>query len=274
MWATGQLITIDSSVHEGAREYGYHELDRVGRARIVSDNATDIPKSDIKGDFILHPVRTVATSFEYSNQDVRTAQMQGSFDIANEKAQAAREAMDDELDRLILFGSPTDGLEGVVNHPGIRVRVADTPNWQTATGEQIRDSFSNAVNTLRIDTNNIEIPNSCVMDVATEAKLSTKINQPNGGDATVMDFLKKAHPEITNWRVDPNLKDIGPGGSPSILIYRNDPRKLRCVMPMRMRPTPPEQRGTIFEVILESRFGGVMMPRPKAFLRLDGVGAT
>jgi hypothetical protein len=42
-------------------------------------------------------------------------------------------------------------------------------------------------------------------------------------------------------------------------------------MPMVLRPMAPEQHGLTFKVVLESRFGGVMTPRPLSALRLDGV---
>ena len=41
-WASGELMPINTSVNEGAREFSYLELGQAGEAGIVADNAHDI----------------------------------------------------------------------------------------------------------------------------------------------------------------------------------------------------------------------------------------
>ena len=50
-WASGELLPINTSVNEGVREYSYFDLGKVGQAKLVSDNATDIPTATIRGSF-------------------------------------------------------------------------------------------------------------------------------------------------------------------------------------------------------------------------------
>ena len=83
--------------------------------------------------------------------------------------------------------------------------------------------------------------------------------------------MQMSWPEITTWTWDNGMGTAATGGGPAVMIYDRDPRKARAVMPMVLKPMAPEQHGLTFKVVLESRFGGVMTPRPLSALRLDGV---
>lgn len=270
-WMNGGLITHNTSVDEGAMVYSYLESVGVGEADIVAPNATDLPMVDIQGRNNLRDIHTVAEAITYSTQDLRAARLQGVFDVATEKAANAREAMDRKLNRLIRTGSPTHGLFGTVNHPGIIVQNAATGSWQSATAAQIVADFSAAAKSPMDDSDAVEVPNTAIFDVASWTRISTLPFEPNGGNTTVLEYLQKAFPDITRWDWEPGLKNVSASGGPSCLVYDNNGRKQRAVFPMMMQALPPERKGLTFEIAFESRFGGVIMPRPKAMLRLDGV---
>ncbi len=269
-WASGELLPINTSVNEGVREYSYFDLGQAGKASIVADNATDIPSATITGDLTVQKVHTVATYFTYSTQDVRQARLQGLFDLPAEKASAAREAHDQEINDLIRVGNGAAGLEGFTNHTGIIVQAATTANWLTATAAQIVAAFSTAASFIRTNSNGVENPSAAVFPVDIWTRISTLQNS-TASDITVLRYLQMAWPEITTWMWDDGMKTAGPGGTKSVMIYDRNPRKARAVMPMVLRPMAPEQHGLTFKVVLESRFGGVMTPRPLSALRLDGV---
>lgn len=271
-WISGELINISSNVSDGAKEYSFVEIGHTGRAKIVADNATDLPAAEVEGRNNIRPVKTVATYVTYSTQDVRTSRLQGLFDIATEKAQAAREAMDTTLNDLIRSGDAATGLLGVTNHPGITIANAVTGNWQTASAPQIVNDFTIAAKSIIDSTDGVEVPDTAVFDVASFTRISTLPFDPAGGTTTVLEYLQKAFPMINRWTWDAGMKDQSAAGGPAVLIYRKDQRRLRCVIPMMMRALPPEQRGLNFSLAFETRFGGVMSPRPKSILRLDGVG--
>lgn len=269
-WMNGGLINHGTNVDEGASEYAYLESLGVGEAEIVAPNASDLPLVDVQGRNNLREIQTVAEAITYSTQDLRAARLQGVFDIAQEKAANAREAMDRKLERLIRVGSEKHGLFGVTNHPGIVVQNAATGLWQAATAAQIVSDFTAAAKSIMDDTDAVEVPNTALFDVATWTRIKTLQNSL-ASDITVLQFLQSAFPEITRWDWEPGLKDAGAAGGPVVLVYDNNPRKQRAVFPMMMQALPPERKGLSFEIAFESRFGGVMMPRPRAMLRLDGV---
>jgi hypothetical protein len=276
-WATGELLPISQSVNEGAREYSYFELGQAGFAEIVADNATDIPNSTISGDLTLHKVHTVACSFVYSTQDIRQARLQGLFDIAAEKAAACREGHDQRINQLIRDGNAAAGLEGFTNHSGIIVQnTVSGVSWLTATAAQIVNDFSTAAAFIRSNSNGVEDPNIAVFPVDIFTRISTLQNSI-ASDITVLEFLQRSWPQIRQWVWEDGMKEAGaptaPGGpgTPAVMIYNKNPMKARAVMPMTLRPLAVEPHGLVFKVVMESRFGGVMTPRPLSALRLDGV---
>ena len=218
----------------------------------------------------MHKIKTIACAFRYSTQEVRSARLQGRFDIASEKARGAREAYDTELNDLLRVGAPAFNLPGFTNVPGMLVVNAATGNWQAATAVQIVADFTAAANQLPALSSGIEMPNSAVFDVATWTRISTLQNSA-ASDITVLQFLQKAFPMIATWTWDPGMSTAAQAGGPAVLIYKKDPTRARGVIPMALRALPPEQDGLIFKVTLESRFGGVMAPKPRGALRLDGV---
>jgi len=269
-WASGELLPMNTSLNEGVREYSYFDLGQVGKASIVSDNATDIPTATVTGDLTVQKVHTVATSFCYSTQDVRQARLQGLFDMPAEKAAAAREAHDQQINDLIRVGNSAAGLEGFTNHTGIIVQQSATADWLTATAAQIVSSFSTAASFIRTNSNGVENPTAAVFPIDIWTRISTLQNS-TASDITVLQYLQRAWPEITTWTWDQGMATAGAGGTKAVMIYDRNPRKARAVMPMVLRPMAPEQHGLTFKVVLESRFGGVMTPRPLSALRLDGV---
>ena len=158
------------------------------------------------------------------------------------------------------------------NH--LRPRVpgaAGTGSWQTATAAQIVADFTLAAKTPMDQSDAVEVPNTALFDVATWTRISTLQNS-TASDITVLQFLQRAFPNITRWDWEPGLSVADAAGTgPAVLVYDNNSRKQKAVFPMMMQALPPERKGLSFEIAFESRFGGVIMPRPRAMLRLDGV---
>jgi hypothetical protein len=270
-WASGELISISNAMNEGAREVSWFALGDVGSAGLVADNATDIPVADIQGDMSINKVATIATAVQFSTQDIRSAAMQGLFDISVEKARAAREAHDRKLDELIRFGDSPLGLAGVCNAPGSFVVTATNGNWaSSATAAQIVSDFTQAYSAIFDGTDGVEEPDTAVLPSAVWTRLSTLQNSV-ASDITVLEYLKRAFPSITLWRQDAGLNAAGAGSTPAMMLYSREQDRLRALMPMVLRPLPLEQHGLVFKMVFESRFGGIATPRPKSIARLDNI---
>lgn len=271
-WASGELISIGPyGVNPGAREFGWREYGSNGEASIVADNATDLPVADIEGDFQLQKIVNIATSIQYSLVDIDAMKMQGPQDIATMKAAAAREVHDRKLDQLITSGDPAQGITGVGFVPGsFHVNAPSGVSWDTATPAQILADLTAGYNASYNGTNGVEYADSVAVASSVWVRLSTLQNSI-ASDKTVLEFLKLAFPGIKTWRDDPKLNTLGDGGTRCAMIYRNDPTRLRAVMPKTLVPLPLVQDGMVFKQGFYSRYAGLAVPKPLSIVKLQGI---
>ena len=272
-WAAGQVIDIRTG-DEGATSWRHVERGYVGQAKIVADNATDLPAADVEGKEILHSVHTIGMFFEYSTQEMRSAarmSRQGLGDIIADKAASLRSDVDRLVDNLMRTGDPNySNLYGVCNAPGINVVAAPTGNWLTATSDEIIADFAAGYNAAIVDTDYVEEVNTVCIPAAQYQRM-IELQKSVASDKNVLQWLQANYPQITNWVRDYGMKDAGAGGNAALLFLRRDPQAVFGMVNMPLRPLPVERRGLSLKVPFEMRYGGIGLPRPKSVTRLDGV---
>lgn len=270
-WLNDKLVPISSEVSPGASEYGYQEIGELGEADIISEAATDFPVADVEGDYTLHRVHPVGTSFRYTNQDVRKAQLQGTFDIVPRKSMAARKVWDKKIDDLIVTGSKKHGFDGITNAKNIRVDVLTTGGWATATGAQVAADLSAVYGAIEDETDQALLPDTLVIPIAIMRRLKTVPYDATAPMISILKYLQESFPEITRWAANSKLSTAAEDGTDAGMLYSNDPDSLVVQIPMPLRPLAPEVRGSTFIVNLESRYGGLMVPQPRGISRLDNL---
>ena len=109
-----QLFSV---VNDGAglESIGYHQLDQAGRAAIKAGKATDVPRIDITKTEYLKKVRHLVDAYGWDFHELRQA-VRAGFSLANEKAMAAREAMERELENLAILGDDTYDIMGLLSY--------------------------------------------------------------------------------------------------------------------------------------------------------------
>lgn len=268
------LIPWDFSSNDGALSIGWYDLTRTQGLGdgIVSDDAEDVPSVEIAGSLNVNKVVTVAKAFKYSRQDVRTAAMQGLFGLVAEKSMACREAHDQDLNQLIRNGSNDGSIPGLYRHPGIAVVPATTGNWATASAANIEADFAAAISQMMTNNKGLHQPNTALFPIAIWHRVRT-LRSSTATDISVLQYLQDKFPEITRWDFEDGLlgqADTGSTTANSVFLYRNDPSVLRAIMPMRLSPLPPQEKGMCVKVIMESRYAGIVVPKPMALCRIDG----
>ncbi len=271
-FANGGLLPMVGG-NPGATEHGYNERESSGRAKLLASGADDIPFVDHSGKRNLHEIRTVAIGFKVTLQELRAAAMNGMNEL-NAKAAAAREAHDQTMELLIRDGDQDAGFNGMVNPPGSEVVTADTAAWGDATaGADIVSDFRKAINSQVNDTDAVEMGNTVLMPVETWTLLNTKVHLPTASDRSIMSYLREAFPQISRWDWVPTMKSADGSGGPAILIYNNSARKMYGKRNLFMAPVMPQRENLSIKYLFETRWGGVVAPKPKSVTRLVGFGS-
>jgi len=275
-WASGELLNFKQGVDAGAYSYDYLQAGAVGRAKFIAPNASDIPRADVNVERTQRSIQTLAHSFAFSTQDLRSSAMtrkQGlDFDLPSLLADSCRQGHDEELNDAIAFGNEVLGLYGVTNHPGIAVQTATSGDWlnPATTADQIYADVVSAFTQMKAETKGVEKPDTMVVSSAIMARLMTTfLNTANGSNVSLQIAIEM------NLKIvvleEETMAIASESGDQAALLYRRDDKKVFVVMPLYLAPQEPQKLNLNITTIMESRFGGVSAPKPRSILRIDGI---
>jgi hypothetical protein len=269
------LFPIDTSVPAGAKTITWHQWDSVGTAKIIASYADDLPHADVKALETTTPIKGIGNSYGYDVQEIRYAQM-AQVPLDAKKAAAARKANEQLVNKLAWTGDAITGLPGFLSNTNIPTYTIPADGtgtsklWSTKTPDQIIADLNAMANGVFTQTNGIHRPNEIWMPLAQYAYISST-PRSTLSDTTILDFFLANNPFIQ--RVIPVLELTGAGASSADLIVAadNSLENYQMNIPLMFMQHAPQPRNLYFEVPCESRFGGVTIERPFAFLIGSGI---
>lgn len=270
-----RFIPIDFSAPAGAEFVTATQYKSTGRARIINSYADDLPQAAILGMQLTTPVRSIGTSYRYSHQEIRNAQMAG-LPLSIQLASAARLANDQLINDLAISGDAETGLTGIVNNPNVPVitvpanGVGNTTQWVNKSAEQILSDMNLAINSVVANTNGVELPDTLLLPLAQYTYIASTPRSPNS-DTTILDYFKLNNEFVRDVSWIQQLAGAGEAGSDVMIAYRQDPNKLAMQIPMAFTQYAPQERNLEFVINCESRFGGVSIYYPMSMLIAEGI---
>ena len=276
------LMPISSEINPGAETITYRQYDKTGIAKIIAGYADDLPRADVLAKEFTARVRSVGDSYGYSTQELRAAQFSNA-NLTGMKRSAAERAMDERLNKIAWYGDAEYNLPGLLTAADVPTGTAadnaggTSTNWADKTPDEIAQDISDAVTDIIDTTNGVEVPDSIVMDVASYRYLSTT-RIGDSGDLTILEFVQKANPEITNWNWANELdaakrtaNGVDTFTDGVFWVYRYDPMAFTWEIPMMFLEHPFEQRNLEYVINCESRTGGLLIYYPLSMKIVDGI---
>ncbi|MDF2563686.1 MAG: hypothetical protein K0Q53_81 [Massilibacillus sp.] len=277
-----QIIPVSTDAGAGAETITYYQYDVVGFADIISNYATDLPRVDLVGKPFSSKVKSIGTSYGYSIQDIRAAQMAGK-PLEQRKANAARRANDQKVNNIAYSGDAANGLNGLFTHPnitsytlptdgtlnGVTAGTAAAAKFINKTPDQVLRDLTGMVNTVITITKKVERPDTLVLPHNVHGDISSRA-RTTGTDTTILEFFLKTNPYIKNVEVVPEAQGAGTGGVDLCLVYKKDPDKLTLEIPQPFEQFPPQPEGLEFVTACHSRCGGVIIYYPLSICKSEG----
>jgi hypothetical protein len=192
-----QYFPVDSSVPAGVKSIGYWVTDKAGRAKWINTGAKDIPRVDIAGKEVFHPVHWAADSFAYNIGEIESARFAGVA-LEQRKANAARRVIEELLNETCWFGNADNGLVGFFS-AGTGIPSAAAPNapWTSgtpATPDEIINDVNKLFSDIVVNTREKEKANMLGLDTATYNYIAnTRVTDIN---ETIMSYLISKSPHI------------------------------------------------------------------------------
>ena len=266
------LIPVNMEADPGAETVTYRTFDRLGTAKIISDYATDIPRVDIYGYEKTIKIKSLASSYGYSVQEIRAAR-KANLNLETRRANVARETIDRLIDRLAWYGDSKAGIQGFLNYPGtiqftLGTKAAGGVSLTVATADEIIKDLTGMITAVRTTTNGVEDIDTFVFPLSTYSMLET-IRIPDT-DKTLLAWLRSNFPQITRWDWANELENSGAGGTKQIIGFKRDLDHLDFQLPVAYEQFPPQQKGLEYEVICHARAGGVIVYKPQSVVWAQG----
>jgi hypothetical protein len=279
-----RLLPINREASEADDTILWHAFDAVGIAKFIANYADDLPRVDVYGEEHISPVRPIGAAYGYSVQDVRRSAKTGRR-LEQRKANAARMAVDQQMNRVGFYGDSSRGLKGLFTTPNTNdvtaAAAAAAPNgtaWTATSGktpDEILADLNDLVDSIPNATRGVHRATHLVIPADRHSYLK---NTPRsaGSDKSILQWFQDANPDIVieksyEMQAVTSLPSGAAGTDHVAMAYAKDPDNLAMAIPMAFRQHPPQSRNLEFVVNTEARIGGVIVWRPLTISFMEGV---
>src|SRR5574343_829389 len=109
-----KFFPVSNAAGAGVSVITYRQYEQYGRAKIVGNNISDIPRVDIAGEEFSQPVRHLAAAYGWNYFELKSAARAG-LALETERGVAARRAIEQLIDHIAFYGDDAYGLKGLFN---------------------------------------------------------------------------------------------------------------------------------------------------------------
>lgn len=270
------LVPVDNSVDTADTSVAFDSYTEVGKAEITGDYGTEAPSVNASASSAAQLIRGIQTKYAFNLQELRAASRAGTG-LPVRKANAARRAIEQVHDRVMLLGDTTWGLNGLFTLSGtntytVPLGAGGSAAWATKTSDEVLADLNGIVNQGINDTNEVETFDTIVMPI-TAKQYITDTRMGDGIDGTILDFFLKSHEGRIS--VESSLKlQAAPAAEWTgrrMVCYRKDSDALVAVIPQEFEQLAPQTVGMVTTTYCHSRTGGVQVFLPKSITYGDEI---
>lgn len=269
-----QLVPVQEGIPAWAETVKYNIYDRFGLAKLIAAYADDLPRADIVKDEVRSPIRSFGVAFGY-NVDEMLAAEAGQLPLDAEKANAARMAYEEKIDRIIANGDSAANLVGLLNVPNAlsytvpNDGTGTTKTWSTKTPDLILRDLHGFYQFMKDQTNDVHTMKRIVLPV-TQFGLANTTPRSANSDLTVLEYFLRNHPgtEVLSWY---KLKGAGAAATDRMVGYIPDSKFISFVENQPYTQYPPQAKNLELVVPTKGKSGGVICKYPFTIAYGDGI---
>ena len=252
-----EFFSLDTTVPPGAIEFELFRSYTAGEARIYLGGG-DVPEVSVGQATLRRSTRFLVTSYNHSFID-RLRDAYRGYSTERQKAKAARDILLRKADDLFWNGSDEFDLWGILNYPFLDTGVSPTSVSASSTPAAIVEAISVAANYANIESKQAFESNAVAMSTALHRYLSTTLAGGGDNSTTILEFLKKANPQIKVWHRAHRLDGTGPGGYHGMFFYRDDDQGVNPIVTMDPTPLPVQTFGITDKTYMVMGIGGIVI---------------
>jgi hypothetical protein len=245
------------------------EYEQIGKAKIVNNNATDIPAADIGKINRTAPLAQIANYFRFSTMELETAARTGA-PLDQGKQYAALLAQAAEIDRIFFQGDAQYGITGLTgfNFANVALKNDGTGNstqWEAKGAAEIARDMRAVARAIALRTNGTRSANTLVLSGDAHEIAATK----NINGKTALAIFAETMPGVSVVE-SVALKTLG---GKDILAMDKSPATAGIWLPMFGHLHPEQRDGLALKTIVESRTAGLIVVDSRAIVSATGLVA-
>jgi hypothetical protein len=276
------LIPVDSSANEWAKSVTFFSIDKTGAADWFHHSAHDMRMADIQRTKAEKNIEMAGIGYRYTLEELGQAMLIPGFQLTTERAESARRAYEEFIDRIAFFGDTAKGWTGLVNDAtatrsdAIADGTGSSRLWSTKTGDQILRDVNSQLTGIYTSTLTVEMADTILLPLDRYTLLANM----RVGDTNIngLEWLMKYNVATSQTGIPLTVRAVrlldtaGATSTARMVVYRKDPTVLKLHLPMPHRFLPVWQTAPLlFDVPGIFRTGGVEIRRPGAVRYLDGI---
>lgn len=271
-----RLVPTNTSVPSGKNMYTIRIMDKVGEAKVIADEAMDIPDVELEVHEATMKLFTLGIGYRYTLQETRAALAEG-FPLAPKKAMIAREMMERKLDSIILTGDTTAGVKGLLNATDTGIVTYTTPvgsaghtEFEKKSADEILLDLHGAPAKVVADSKEVDIPNTMLLPLTTRQYLSTR-RVGDGTTGSILSYFLGNDPYINLVEALYQLEGSADWTGKRGMCYRRDPNCLELIVSQPFEQLPPQAIAFMVKTFCRMRTGGLAIYRPTSIVRFDQI---
>lgn len=268
-----RYVPLVEGVPEWANVHTYRMYEMVGSAKIIGENANDLPRVGVRATEASRTIKQIGTSYGWTVREIQQAAATGApLDALT--VQAARSACAREIDTLLAVGNSSYGIEGLLKLSGVNTVAPSTKTGTGAGTAWIRavpvspDEILSDINNLvaqtrkRLKQAGDQIPQfarfTILLSSAEYAYIATTPRSSNS-DTTILKYALQNNPwieSIEEW----NMCDTADHDDTNnrAVCFPRDPMCLGAIVPQEFTALSPQEDGLNIVVPATASSGGVI----------------
>lgn len=265
-----RVFPVTNELSDTDKTFEYQTFDKVGYAKIIADYTDDLPTVDALMSTEFGKVFRLGNAFLISIDEIKAGQRTGKS-LSTRKANAAQNAHDQLVNRLVFKGSKPHGIISVFNHPNITKIVAAKQWFETATktknAEDAYNDLTNAIEALETQTDGQHRATHILIPPSVRKVLMVRMPETT---ESYLQYFEKQNSGIVIESIA-ELEDIDGAGNKGVLVYEKDPMNMSIELPELFNMLPAQPKDLHFKVPCTSKCTGLTIFRPLTIVLITGV---
>lgn len=265
-----RVFPVTNELSDTDKTFEYQTFDKVGYAKIIADYTDDLPTVDALMSTEFGKVFRLGNAFLISIDEIKAGQRTGKS-LSTRKANAAQNAHDQLVNRLVFKGSKPHGIISVFDHPNITKIVAAKQWFETATktknAEDAYNDLTNAIEALETQTDGQHRATHILIPPSVRKVLMVRMPETT---ESYLQYFEKQNSGIVIESIA-ELEDIDGAGNKGVLVYEKDPMNMSIELPELFNMLPAQPKDLHFKVPCTSKCTGLTIFRPLTIVLITGV---